>query len=275
MTEPTYRVRVASIQGVKHARNGVNNQDAAQVHEFSVPKWKKTFRIGLVSDGCSGIAAFSRCEVGANLTATYCLGRIQELILDGVEVAEVPSLLYHSLVNFLRTVSNLIMPPSVQWSYPLNFRGDHAFRNELTATDRFRVDYLMATLIGYIDDGTTLVTFQAGDGVIIVDGELKIVDQNDRPNYPLMGGGFDATVYDARTVRRLALVSDGIEELLKRAGSDLPSRLFEHNAESLAGLRALFDGLREQYPERVDDDMTAVTRELIGGEEDEEEPDGD
>src|SRR5688572_29606912 len=131
MTEPTYRVRAASVQGVKHVQNGINNQDAQQVHEFAVPKWKKTFRIGLVSDGCSGIPAFSRCEVGANLTVTFCVARIQQLILGGVGLREIPSLLYHSLTDYLQIVATLTMPSGVQWAYPVKFSGPRMFRNDV------------------------------------------------------------------------------------------------------------------------------------------------
>ena len=181
MTEPTYRVRAASVQGVKHVQNGINNQDAQQVHEFAVPKWERTFRIGFVSDGCSGIPAFSRSEVGANLTVTYCVARVQQLILGGAELKEIPLLLYHSLTSYLHAVASLTMPANVHWVYPVNFSGSRAFRNDMSSTDRFLFDYLMATVIGYIDDGTTLVTFRIGDGVMIggasgINGHITIGD---------------------------------------------------------------------------------------------------
>lgn len=277
MTEP-YRVRMASVQGVKHVQNGINNQDAAAVHEFVVPKWNKTFRIGLVSDGCSGIPAFSRCEVGANLTVTFCVARIQQLVLGGVELAKIPSLLYRSLTDYLRTIANLTMPSSVQWAYPVRFSGPRAFRNNLTVTDRFLTDYLMATVIGYIDDGTTLVTFQAGDGVIVVNDDVIVVDQNDAPSYPALAVSassdeFDVVSYKSEEVVQLAVATDGIEELLKLPELGLPVRLFEHYAESPLGLRALLVNLCDQYPDRVSDDLTVVARERCRGGEDEKPAD--
>ena len=270
MTEPTYRVRAASVQGVKHVQNGINNQDAQQVHEFAVPKWERTFRIGFVSDGCSGIPAFSRSEVGANLTVTYCVARVQQLILGGAELKEIPLLLYHSLTSYLHAVASLTMPANVHWVYPVNFSGSRAFRNDMSSTDRFLFDYLMATVIGYIDDGTTLVTFRIGDGVMIVNDDVIIADEDDAPSYPALMRGFKMKSYASEEVGRLALATDGIEELLKLPGLGLPAQLFDHNAQSPLGLKALLVSLCDRYPSRVSDDLTVVTRERIGGDQDEE-----
>ena len=147
----------------------------------------------------------------------------------------------------------------------------HEFRNSLSATQRFTVDYLTATVIGFVDDGEMLVTFQAGDGVIIVNDDVMVVDQNDRPEYPATSpyGSFAVETYDAQRVRRLVLASDGIEELLKQYATELPGRLFDHMPTEPAGLQYLLNILRKQNPEKVSDDLTVITREMIGGEDEE------
>lgn len=271
MADPTYRMRAGSVHGVKHAKLGTNNQDAFQILEFCVPKRDKTYRVGVLADGCSGIPAFTRSEVGAHLSVTYCLMRVQELILGGVAVAEIPWLLYRDLVSALRAVATQFAPAGGFWPYPAKFRGMHEFRNSLSATQRFTVDYLTATVIGFVDDGEMLVTFQAGDGVIIVNDDVMVVDQNDRPEYPATSpyGSFTVETHDAQSVRRLVLASDGIEELMKQSAATLPARLFDHMPTDPAGLQYLLNILRKQNPEKVSDDLTVITRELIGGEDEE------
>jgi len=263
MTLLTHRMRSGTVHGVNHARLNMNNQDALQTMEFSVLKWDKTFRIGIVSDGCSGIPAFTRSEVGAQLLAVYCLARIQEMIVRGTTIAEIPIPLYHAVTNFLRELANMVMPATVHWPYPIEFTGAHAFRNKLKAHDRFTIDYLKATIIGFIDDGETLVTFQAGDGVIIVDDVVMAVDQNDIPDYPAPGGSFQTHVYDSQRIKRVALATDGIEKMLKVPGVNLSSALFEHLADRPIGLQYLLNILRKQHPDKIDDDLTVVTWERL------------
>lgn len=270
MTSPAYRMRAGTVHGLKHVNLNMNNQDAFQVLEFGVPSWGKTFRVGIVSDGCSGIPAFTRTEVGANLLVVLCLARVQELILSGLKVEEIPQPLYHAVTNFLRSLANLVAPASIHWPYPVTFPGSHEFRNKLKAPQRFITDYLMATVIGFVDDGETLVTFQAGDGVIIVNDEIMIVDQNDTPEYPALsvnsaGGGFVTQTYASPDVSRLVLATDGIEELLKLPDIGLPKRLFDHLPDNSMGLQYLLNVLRKQYGDKVGDDLTVVTRELREG----------
>jgi protein phosphatase 2C-like protein len=209
----TYCVQKGSVHGVKHLKLGVNNQDAAECQEFGIPKWEKDYRIGFVSDGCTGIPAFSASEVGSKLLVVNCLARTQELIANGARMEEIPLSLYHSVTNFLHTLANMVMPASIHWPYPLQFSGNHEFRNGLKAPQRFMTDYLAATILGFVDDGESLVTFQAGDGVLIINDEVTIIDQNDRPDYPALsvntpGGGFQVNAYASADVRRLALATD-------------------------------------------------------------------
>lgn len=262
------RIRKGTVQGVKHVQHGTNNQDAVLTLEFSIPARKKTYRIGLVSDGCSGLPALSYNEVGARLTVVYAMARIQELIRYGAKVEEIPLRLYHALINFLRNLANTIMPSSIYWPYGMTFEGINEFRNRHNATQRFTVDYLAATLLGFVDDGTTVVTFRSGDGVVIVDGVVTVIDQHDTPDYPALSvnssdGGFATMAYVSTAVRRIALVTDGIEKLLEVPDSGLPDRLFSHMPTDPRGLQYLLNVLRKQYPEKMGDDCTAVTWERL------------
>ena len=270
MASRTYRMRAGTVHGLKHAMLNTNNQDAYQILEFSVASWGKTFRIGVVSDGCSGIPAFTRTEVGANLLVIHCLARAQELILNGAKIEEIPQPLYYAVTNFLRNVASLVVPAGIHWPYPVTFSGSHEFRNVMKAPQRFITDFLTATIIGFIDDGETLLTFQAGDGVIIVNDEIMIVDQNDTPEYPALsansaGGGFVSRTYTSSDVSRLVLATDGIEELLKLPDVGLPGRLFDHMPDSSMGVQYLLNVLRKQHGDKVGDDLTVITRELLEG----------
>jgi hypothetical protein len=257
-------LRRGSVHGVRHARLGVNNQDAAELLEFSIPKWGKTYRIGILSDGCTGIPAFTRSEVGANLLALFCLSRIQELIALGTRLEDIPLPLYHAVTSFIRDLSNTLMPATTFWPYPMQFPpGKHEFRNRLSPNRRLVVDYLAATLLGFIDDGDKIVTFQAGDGVIIVNDQVMVTDQNDRPEYPAVsvtspGGGFDIKMYESPTVNRLALASDGLEDLLTRPELGLPDQLFDAT-DNPQSLQFCLQRLRKLVPEHMPDDCTVVT----------------
>lgn len=262
----TYCIRNGSVLGVKHAKLGVNNQDAVMALEFGIPAWEKSYRMGFVSDGCTGIPAFSASEVGSNLLVVYCLARTQELIANGAQMEEIPLPLYHSVTNFLHTLANMVVPASIYWPYPMEFKGAHAFRNQLKAPKRFMTDYLAATILGFVDDGETLVTFQAGDGVLIVNDEVTVIDQNDRPDYPAMsvnspGGGFQVNTYASADVQRLGLATDGIEELLAVSDLGLLDQLFAEAQAGPMGLQFLLNRLRKSHGHLMADDCTVLTLE--------------
>ena len=265
---PQFRLRTGSVQGVKHAKLGTNNQDAVIVQEFEIPKWRKIYRIGLISDGCSGIPAFTHSEVGAHLMVVNCLGRIQELIIGGARMEDIPLSLYHSATNFMRNLANTIMPANIHWPYGVSFKGNNAFRDNLNATRRFIIDYLAATVAGFVDDGETLVVFRADDGVVTVDAEVFVIDQNNQPDYPALsintpGGGFKVGVYPSADVALLSLATDGIKELLTVDELDLPSAFFAAGAEGPMGLQFMLNRLRKAHGDKMSDDCTVLTRERL------------
>lgn len=268
--QPTYLLRSGTVQGVKHAKLGMNNQDAVLALEFAIPSWGTNYRIGLVSDGCSGIPAFTRSEVGANLLVVFCLARIQELIVGGAKMEEIPLPLYHAVTNFLRNLANMVMPSNVYWPFPMQFTGANEYRNLQTAPQRFMTDYLAATILGFVDDGQTLVTFQAGDGVLLINDEVHIVDQNDQPDYPALsvnspGLGFQVNIYPSAEILRIGLATDGAEELLAIPDVGLLHRMFDDTPGNPMGLQYLLNRLRKQHGDKLGDDCTVLTMERTNG----------
>jgi hypothetical protein len=264
---PKFRLKTGSVHGVKHAKLGTNNQDAVLAQEFSIPKWGTSYRIGLISDGCSGIPAFTHSEVGANLMVVNCLARIQELIIGGARMEDIPLPLYHSVTNFMRNLANTIMPANIHWPYGVPFRGSNAYRDQINATRRFTIDYLAATVAGFVDDGETLVVFRADDGVVAVDDELSVIDQNNQPDYPALsvnnpGGGFKVDVYASAEVTRLCLATDGLKDLLSVDALGLPGAFFD-GTENPMGLQFALNRLRRDYGDKLGDDCTVLTRERL------------
>lgn len=271
VVRPMYMMRAGRVIGSKHAQLRLGNQDNMLVAEFAVPAWKRTYRVGLVSDGCSGVPAFSRTEVISGLLVPFCFARIQELIAGGTGMEEIPARLYQAVINFLRDLANTVMPSTVYWPYPVTFKGENAFRNNLSATQRFITDYLMATIVGFIDDGETLTTFQAGDGVVIVDNEIHITDQNNQPEYPALainapGNGFAVRTYESAAVQRLVIATDGLVKVLAEPATGLPGVLFTHLPNQTQGLQMLLGILYNLYEGLLGDDCAVVTRLRINQE---------
>src|SRR5262245_51685846 len=102
MADPTYRMRMGTIQGVRHWQLGVNNQDACLIDSFTIRKTNRSYRVGLVSDGCSGVPAFTHNEIGANLLVVHSWHCVQNLILNAVRLQDIPVALYASLTTMLR-----------------------------------------------------------------------------------------------------------------------------------------------------------------------------
>jgi len=255
-----YTLHKASVHGTKHAKLGLNNQDACMVMEFLIGP--TSYRLGVVSDGCSGIPAVSRTEVGSNLLAAFCLTQVQELLSGGHRIDDIPAALYPALTGFCRTLSRLVVPEGTYLPHrPSRLKGQE-YRNDLTPAERFRIDYLAATIIGFLDDGTTLITFRKGDGVIIVNEHIQVIDQDNTPEYLGVsvnrpGEEFNVDTYDSAAVQRLVIATDGIEPLLALEG--VGDQLFTPGGSY--GMQGNLNVLRREYPEKLADDCSFVVRE--------------
>lgn len=261
-----FHVRSGSVQGTQHAKDNMNNQDAARIQSFQVAKHDKTYHVGVISDGCSGLPAFTRSEVGSNLLATFCMARIQQLITSAVDIIEIPAVLYQLAYDYVQNIARITMPAGIHWPYPVQFKpGRHEFRNHLDANQRFVIDYLAATVAGFIDDGERLVVFRADDGVVIIDGTVFAVDQHNEPEYLALNpsGKFETLVFDSAEVQQLAIATDGLKELLESEVPDLPDTLFSHFPANPMGLQYKLNILRKEYADKMRDDCTVITRERL------------
>ena len=263
----TVRTRKATHQGSKHLQLGFNNQDGVLLEPFNIPAFGKQYTIGIVCDGCTGLPGFSKTEVGASILPVFAFGRCQEFLCAGLPLADIPMVLFQSCTEFLRDLAQKVMPRNVFWGYPDALKPALAKLNtgraDWDSTTRFRVDYLSATLIGFVTDETLLVTFTAGDGILLVNDDLRIIDQDDKPEYPASsinspGKGFDVHVLNLSDVRRVAVCSDGLKELM--ADPKFVDQMFSFNP-GLFGLQVLLNNTYHERDHLMEDDCTTITLE--------------
>ena len=258
-------VRKGTKQGSKHIQLGYNNQDGVVLESFSIPVYQKRYHVGIVADGCSGLPAFSKTEVGASLLPVYAYGRCQELICAKIALEDIPKALFQMCTEFMRDLANKVMPGNILWKYPSILLPYLPKGRELwDSTARFRGDYLSATLLGFVCDETQLVTFSAGDGIIMVDNDLEVIDQNDSPEYPAYsinnpGKGFAIKVYDAKKVRRVLIATDGLKQLVGDAA--FMEEIFSSMPGHILGLQTLLNKTFLKSPHLMMDDCTAITLE--------------
>lgn len=258
--------RKGTHQGSKHIQLGFNNQDSVLLESFMIPGQDRQFTVGLLSDGCTNLPGFSKSEVGASLLPVFAYGRCQELISAGLLLADIPRVLFQASTEFLRALATMVMPSSVYWGYPEELRSvlsaqkAHKDRLSWDSTTRFKVDYLSATLLGFITDGIDLVVFSAGDGTVLVNEALTAIDHKDKPLYPMLsinkpGGGFVSRLYPLAAVKRLVLASDGLEELMK--DPKFIDQMFSANP-GLFGLQMLLNQTFSGRDYLMSDDCTAI-----------------
>lgn len=250
-------LRGASRHGSSHKRLNYNNQDAFISQVFSIPKFGKTYHIGLVSDGCSGNPNFSHNEVGANLLVLFALRRIQEYISSGMDIKTAINFLFQGCSEFLLSLMNQIVPNNFVWEYP--FKSSKL--DSSNSRTRFRDEYLAATLLGFISDGEKVITFSSGDGIILVGDDLEIIEQNDRPDYLVLSinnptQGFCVKEYDYKDINRVAVMSDGLKLLVKEAC--FTDNIFSEMKKSPIALNVFLANKSDLYPDLMKDDCTIV-----------------
>lgn len=258
----TIVTRSATRQGSKHIQLGYNNQDAWMNETFGIPAWRKQYHVGIVSDGCSGLPRFSRTEVGANLISLFAYTRIQEFLCGGVSPDEIPRALFQACAEFVRNLSNTLMPSSISWPYPAGIED----RATWSCTQRLRADYFSATFICFICDGEDVIIMSRGDGIILINDELKIIDQDDKPDYLASstnnpGSGFVTQKVPLANLNRLVISTDGLKELMTDPA--FVRRMFEHMPGNPMGLQFLLNRTYLTSPELMKDDCTAITLEVV------------
>lgn len=204
------RLALASVIGREHIRLWGNNQDGCKAGstQLVTPSGEETCFFGVVCDGCSEGRSN---EVGAKLLSEFICEEIPLLLYAGTPLVELPQALYFRCVGFLRGIV-----------------GQTVTGSQARIT-QFIKDFLLCTVVGFIANKTECIIFTAGDGLIVVNDDIRRINQNNRPSYigyhlvdraylteqnGKMATNFETQVFPMSSVDHLAICSDGFEEAL-------------------------------------------------------------
>lgn len=178
------KIGFGNIQGATHKKLEYNNQDFVLVSE------EENYTLALIADGCGSGA---NSEVGAQLGLYFIAKFIKENIHKDWK-----GNLKNELLIYSQNLAKL--------------------HNEDTQT--FIKNFLLYTVIGCLIQEDSLTTFSCGDGVIIIDDKVQIIDQNNQPQYfnnALRGGessdfSFQELKFENQSI---VLGSDGLVDLME------------------------------------------------------------
>lgn len=198
----TFRTSTAQIIGRGHVLSGVNCQDTLNSGAVDINGSMVIY--GVICDGCS---EGKNSEVGAKLAVEYIGRQIEILVKSNVPLAKIPPILHKRIVNFMRDLLGMI-----------SFDSPESRVNYIK-------DNLLFTIIAFIKDDNQFMVFVQGDGVIVVDGDVQIRDENDSPMYigynlverkylsseaSALPEGFEIQFFDANRISRFAIASDSL-----------------------------------------------------------------
>lgn len=143
--------------GHYHVRNGINCHDAAVVS--ATPE----LAVGVLCDGC-GEGLHS--EVGAWSIANFAVNKIKELRTFGYGVEDILSVLFNSIIHFIDSNIQLSCSPPTS--------------SDVAA---YIKNYWLATIMGVIASKEHAIIFWCGDGTIVDDNEMTVLNQNNAPKY--------------------------------------------------------------------------------------------
>ena len=182
-----FKLKIGSgtIQGASHRKLDYNNQDAVLIVEY------ENLTIGIVADGCG---SGSNSEVGAQLA-----------------------------VKKLAKIINEKIKLNSDWKVDLKEEMQSYSKKiaELHDDDisQFVRNFLLYTLIGFVKNGDKITLFSYGDGVIVIDDEIQIIDQNNKPKYlnnELIHSDEGDFVFQELkyTDQKILVGSDGVEDII-------------------------------------------------------------
>jgi len=241
MAEPVlgrFHLRRGSIIGTKHRRSGINNQDFVGTNCWEIAE--RSLVSGVVCDGCTvaGSPKSSRNEVGAALLGNFALAELALLVRANIPLPEIPAMLFHRCVAYLGMIAR------------------HSVTGDSWRAWKFIETHLLTTLVGFVADEDTLVYFSSGDGVIIVNDDVKIIDHNGSPHYMAyhlvdrqillryapglkLASSFESCAIPLAEVERFGIATDGLVDERNPTGirpEDLRG-IFEHERSAPAGLQ--------------------------------------
>jgi hypothetical protein len=237
MSTGEFRFRTGTVTGHKHLRKGVNNQDGHFKDAVIIEDVPYVF--GAVADGCSlgGKKELRgqpvRTELGAVLLVSFIRSEIPLLLASHIAIEKLPAVLYYRCVNYLASIARatVIGGPEVL--------SDFIERN------------LLATLIGFVMNDKVLVTFSAGDGAIVINDAVTVIDQKNQPSYlayhlidrTILGSAasslpqdFVCSVTPVAEVQRFAVSTDGIVDPWNKS-PEIISGIWDYQPEAPAGLQ--------------------------------------
>lgn len=204
-----WNVNSAVIIGNEHERTKKNRQDFCG---YFLPGETGQKRYGgVICDGCS---AGTYSEVGAALIGNLILHLIKagDIAKPGV----FGGYFEDNISRFIRRLLDCLMISS--------------------KTDKinFIHHFLLTTFIFAVIEEERIVIGRSGDGVIMINDQWNIIDQQGKPHYmayreippeffsesPRAGDDFSVSMYPASSVDRLVIASDGLVPLIE--GQRLP-----------------------------------------------------
>ena len=225
-----YIVRAGLVPGSAHKRKNFNNQDAYVLHEVQIGGTAYLF--GAVFDGCTG-GKGSRTEVGAVLLSRFFRSEIPLILSAHTPIQEVPATLYQRSVGYFGAIvrSTVTGDAEEMWTFVQN--------------------HLLCTVVGFITDGATLVVFSAGDGVIVHNENVIVIEQDDKPTYlglhlidrrmipegVVIPNSFDVITVPMNEVDRFAVATDGLSREQKADPSFNIDGIWLNERASKAGLQ--------------------------------------
>lgn len=251
--------RTGSVPGSMHRLKSINNQDSFCIGESVINETQYLY--GVVCDGCTGRRK-SRNEVGAALLSQFICSEVPFILASHTAPCDVPNILYNRAVGYLGSImrSTVMGSPEMLWS--------------------FIETHLLTTVVGFILDSHTLVTFSAGDGIIFINDSREVIHQDNRPLYPAyhlvdrailrdvaqeLPDNFKVSILNnISIVRRFAVGTDGISQELERDPEffqQLPS-IWEYESSAKAGLQWWLNK-ESQENGRFSDDCTVIAVKKI------------
>lgn len=250
--------RAGSVPGTAHVKKQVNNQDAYVYR--TVVHANQMYHVGIVSDGCTGSLHKSHTEIGAGLLTLHAFSEIRSLLTLGVPVASIPDYLYTACVNYVGVIARSTV------------------RGSLEELQSFIENFFLCTLVGFVAGENEICVFQAGDGFVVINDDIHIVDENDRPSYPAyhhfpkeilaaqvadFPGSFTVHRIAASEFSRLAIGTDGLVQRHADNGElyiegEERNSLFAYQRSAPAGLQWWLNKQQNRHA-RFTDDTTVIT----------------
>lgn len=176
---------IGSVLGNTHKKLHYNNQDAYNYFQ------SKDLIIGVVADGCGGGACN---EVGAKLIVDFLVNYCKKNYTNNpFEINTLKS----SILSFLKNIVS----------------------NQQTDDELYFIEnFLFFTLFGFVITPELTYIFHSGDGMYIINNEIHIVEQDNRPNYiskNLISGNFDFEIKELKTdnIDKILISTDGLIHL--------------------------------------------------------------